>query len=112
MKLDEAAFKRLESKRRFKGHTLEIARRRILHGESAQGLGAAYGINPARVYTIEAQVLAAWQALQLPEGWAEVTLAAPQSLIEEFQRRANAARERLGISPTTRPSRKKASKPK
>jgi len=112
VKLDEAAFKRLESRRRFKGHTLEIAKRRILNGESAQGLGAAYGINPARVYTIVAQVTAAWAALQLPEGWAEVTLAAPIAMIEEFQRRASAARDKLGIGPATRASRKKASKPK
>jgi hypothetical protein len=112
VKLDEAAFKRLTAKRRFKGQTLEIAKRRMLNGESAPGLAAAYGINRKRVYTIEAQIKAAWEELQLPEGWSEVTLVAPQSLIEEFQRRASAAREKLEITPTSRGARKKPSKPK
>lgn len=112
MKLDEAAFKLLETKRRFKGQTLEIAKRRMLHRESAPGLAAAYCINRKRVYTIEAQIIAAWEEIQLPEGWSEVTLAAPQSLIAEFERQAAAARRQLAVAPRHRTTRKKPSKPK
>jgi hypothetical protein len=93
--LDAAAFKLIERKRRFRGQTLEIAKRRMLGGERASDLAAAYGVNLQRIYMIETQIAAAWQAMQLPEGWEEVTLVAPKDLIKEFLRRAQRAREKL-----------------
>ena len=93
--MDAAAFKLLERKRRFKAQTLEIARRRILRREPATVLAATYRINLQRVYTIEAQVTAAWHELHLPAGWSEITLVAPKPLIAEFKRRSQVAREQL-----------------
>lgn len=94
MRLDSAAFERLQRKRRFRPQTLEIAKRRLIGGEGASELAAAYGVHVKRIYMIESQVAAAWKAIQLPEGWEEVTLVAPKSLISEFQRRARAARKK------------------
>jgi hypothetical protein len=93
--MDATAFKLLERKRRFKAQTLEIAKRRILRREPATTLAAAYGVNLQRIYTIEAQVTAAWQGLHLPAGWSEITLVAPKPLIAEFKRRSRAARKQL-----------------
>jgi hypothetical protein len=98
--LDAAAFRLIERRRRFRGQTLEIAKRRILNGERASDLAAAYGVNLQRIYMIETQVTAAWRELQ-PKGWEEVTLVGPKHLIKEFQRRVKMARERL--SRETRP---------
>jgi TrfB plasmid transcriptional repressor len=93
--MDATAFKLLESKRRFKAQTIEIAKRRILRGEAARALAARYGVNLKRIYTIETQVTAAWQELHLPKGWSEITLVAPKPLIAEFKRRSRAARQQL-----------------
>lgn len=95
MRLDATGLKLLQRKRRFKAQTLEIAKRRILGQEPATKLAAAYGVNLQRIYTIEAQVMAAWRELHLPAGWSEVTLVAPKALIEEFKRRSRVAREQL-----------------
>jgi hypothetical protein len=102
--LDAAAFRLIERKRRFRGQTLEIAKRRLLNGERASDLAAAYGVNLQRIYMIETQVIAAWRELQLPEGWEEVTIVAPKHLIREFQRRAQMERDKL--SRETRPPRR------
>jgi hypothetical protein len=93
--MDATAFKLLESKRRFRPQTLEIAKRRILRREPATALAAAYGVNLQRIYTIQTQVTAAWQELHLPAGWSEVTLVAPKTLIAEFKRRSKEARKKL-----------------
>lgn len=94
MRLDAAAFERLQRKRRFRPQTLEIAKRRLIGGERASELAAAYGVHIKRIYMIESQVMAAWKAVQLPEGWEEVTLVAPKALVREFQRRARVARKK------------------
>ena len=95
MKLDARGFELLARKHRFKPQTLEIARRRILKHEPAKSLAAAFHVNLQRIYTIEQQIMEAWQGLHLPPGWAEVTLVAPKPLIKEFQRRSRAARTQL-----------------
>lgn len=95
MKLDATALKLLTQRRRFNSQTLEIAKRRVLGEESATALAAEYGVNLRRIYAIEKQIIAAWRELHLPPGWSEITLAAPRSLIAEFKRRTQAAREQL-----------------
>ena len=93
--MDASAFELIERKRRFRKQTLEIAKRRILKGERAADLAAAYGVHPARIYAIEMLIAAAWEELKLPEGWEEVTLIAPKALIKEFQRRAADSHQKL-----------------
>jgi hypothetical protein len=95
VRLDDTGFKLLQRKRRFKAQTLEIAKRRIVGQEPATKLAAAYGVNIQRIYTIEAQVMAAWRELHLPAGWSEITLVAPKTLIDEFKRRSRVARDQL-----------------
>jgi TrfB plasmid transcriptional repressor len=95
VKMDATAFKLLESRRRFKRHTLEIAKRRILRREPATALATEYGVNLQRIYAIEREVTAAWRELHLPAGWSEITLVAPKPLIAEFKRRSRAARKML-----------------
>lgn len=92
MKLDKTGFKLLERKRRFKAQTIEIAKRRILDQAPAVDLAKEYSVNVQRVYMIQDQVETAWSELSLPPGWAEVTIAAPKILIEEFQERCKEAR--------------------
>lgn len=101
MIIDEAAFALIGKRRKFNALTLEIARRRILRKERAADLASAYGVNLQRVYAIETQILAAFQAMRLPPGWAEVTLIAPKELIREFERKAQSARDQL-TKPTPR----------
>jgi hypothetical protein len=95
LKLDATGFKLLQRKRRFKGQTIEIAKRRILDKEPATTLAAAYGVNLQRIYTIEKQILGAWEGLHLPPGWGSITLVAPKPLIAEFQRRSRDAGKQL-----------------
>jgi hypothetical protein len=93
--IDAAAFKLIAKKRKFKPQTLEIAKRRILDKEAAADLAHAYGVNLQRIYSIETQIAAAFQAERLPPGWAEATICAPKAMLAEFQRRAAAARKQL-----------------
>lgn len=95
MVIDEAAFKLIEQKRKFDTQTLEIGRRRLLNKERATDLQVAYGVNVARIYAIEKQIAAAIQELRLPPGWGEITIAAPKSMLVEFERQAEAALRKL-----------------
>jgi hypothetical protein len=69
------------AQRRFQPETLEIAKRLMVYGEKPKRLAAEYGLNHQRVYAIRKEVLAAIDALALPEGWDEVTLAGPKPVI-------------------------------
>lgn len=95
MIIDEAAFALIEKRRKFDDITLEIGKRRILNNEGAADLAAAYGKSKGRVYAIETQIRGVFQAMRLPPGWAEVTLIAPKELIQEFERKAQNARDQL-----------------
>ena len=93
--IDAAAFELIQKKRKFRPQTIEIAKRRILDGERAADLASAYGVNLQRIYSIETQIAAAFQAERLPPGWAEATICAPKKMLAEFERQASAARKQL-----------------
>lgn len=95
MLINAAAFELIAKKRKFRPQTLEIAKRRILDKEAAADLASAYGVNLQRIYCIETQITAAFQAERLPPGWAEATICAPKTMLVEFERRAAAARKLL-----------------
>jgi hypothetical protein len=77
---------RIASQRRFAPNTLEIAKGLFIERHTPRRLAVEHGVNVQRVYAIRDQFLAAAQALALPPGWEEVTLAGPRELIEELRR--------------------------
>ena len=108
--IDEQAFERLERKRRFAPQTLEIAKRRLLKGERAADLAAAYGLNFQRIYAIEMQITAALKELEVPAGWEEITVIAPKALCRDIEARVRAAREKFDGAPN--PAKPSSRKPK
>jgi hypothetical protein len=60
--------------------------RRIVEVETPKRLSIEYGVNLQRVYAIRKEVLAAAQALALPPGWEEMTIAGPREVIEQIKR--------------------------
>lgn len=86
VEIDMPLLERVASQRRFAPTTLEIARGLFINGFPPRRLALEHGVNVKRVYAIRDQVLAAAEALALPTGWEEVTLAGPQALIEELKR--------------------------
>lgn len=95
MEIDLALLERIAQQRRFEGRTLEIAKRLFIHGETPKRLAVEYGVNVQRVYAIRREVLAAAQALALPPGWEEATIAGPRELIAELKRQLADALGRL-----------------
>lgn len=79
--VDLELFERIAAQRRFHPDTLEIAKRLLVYDETPKRLAAEFGVNVQRVYAIRKKVLAAAQALALPDGWESVTLTGPQPLI-------------------------------
>lgn len=75
----------LADRRHFAGRTLEIAKRLFVEQETPTHLALAYGLSSQRVYRIRDTVLAAAHAEALPQGWEEVTIAAPSPIIREIR---------------------------
>jgi len=84
--MDLDLLERIAAQRRFETRTLEIAKRLFIHGETPKRLSIEYGVNLQRVYAIRKEVLAAAQALALPPGWEEITIAGPKEVIEYIKR--------------------------
>jgi hypothetical protein len=85
MNIDFDLLDRIAKQRRFEARTLDIAKRLFIHGESPKRLSIECGVNLQRVYAIRKEVLAAAEALALPEGWHEVRLAGPREVIERIK---------------------------
>lgn len=79
--VDLELLERIAALRKFQPDTLEIARRLLVYGEKPKRLEAEFGVNHQRIYAIRKEVLAAIKALELPEGWEQVTLAGPKPVI-------------------------------
>jgi hypothetical protein len=93
--VDLELLERIAQQRRFEGRTLEIAKRLFIHGETPKRLAVEHGVNIQRVYAIRKEVLAAAQALALPPGWEEFTIAGPKELIEQIKRQVADALAKL-----------------
>ena len=84
--IDLALLERIAEQRRFGTRTLEIAKRLFIHGVTPKHLSIEYGVNLQRIYAIRREVLAAAEALALPAGWDELTIAGPKEVIEQIKR--------------------------
>lgn len=77
----------LAERRHFADRTLEIARRLFIEQETPTHLALAYGLSLQRVYRIRDTIVAAAKEAALPQGWEEVTIAAPSPIIREIRER-------------------------
>lgn len=84
--IDLPLLEHIAGQRRFAPSTVAIAKGLFIEGQTPRHLAAAHGVNVQRVYAIRDQFLAAAEALALPAGWAQVTLAGPRELIEDLKR--------------------------
>ena len=103
VRVDLPLLERIAEQRRFEGRTMEIAKRLFVHGETPKRLAVEHGVNLQRVYAIRKEVLAAAQALALPHGWSELTIAGPRDLIEQIRHQFAEALARHEASATKQP---------
>jgi hypothetical protein len=90
---------RIGEVRRFEPRTMEIAKRLFIHNETPKRLSVEYGLNVQRIYAIRREVLAVAKQLELPDGWAEVTLAGPKELIQQLATEYVSAMKKLKLEP-------------
>lgn len=108
MRITASVLEELAEGRHFAKRTLEIAKRLFIEGETPTHLALGYGVSVQRIYCIRDRVLAAAKAKTLPEGWEEVTIAAPRPVIREIRERLEEAGNSYRVAPKVTAVGKKA----